>query len=341
MKVAVLMGGISQERNVSIAGGLAVMKAMEELDFEAIAVDPAYGKDGIRNLGELEIITDPPTEEELSEFNSRSYIDCVNSEIFDDIDVVFNVLHGTFGEDGRIQALFELRGIPCTGSGTMANAIGMDKYVSKMLFTVNQIPTPPYDFLDNSLVGDYDYYAELRDNFGGQIVIKPNDQGSTVGVTMVLDGNLDMIHEGCQNALKYSDTVLLERYIPGREITVGVIGGEALPIVEIVPQSGFYDYEAKYSGGQSEYVCPADLPQDVIEFTQNMALSAYTACSCDGFARVDFRLTEDFQPFILEINTVPGFTATSLVPMAAAATGQDFASLCKEIIQIAIKKEIE
>jgi D-alanine-D-alanine ligase len=267
-------------------------------------------------------------------------LECVNSEIFDDIDVAFNVLHGTYGEDGRIQSLFELRGIPCTGSNSKANAIGMDKTISKMLFTVSQIATPPGDVLDNTLLGDFDYYEELRRLYSGQLVIKPNDQGSTVGISMILDGNLDDIHTAFEKALKYSDVILVERFIPGREVTVGIIGGEALPIVEIIPASGFYDYEAKYAGGQSEYICPADLPADVTEFTQNMALSAYTAMDCSGFARVDFRLTEEFQPFILEVNTVPGFTATSLVPMAAKATGQEFPELCKEIIDLAIKKEI-
>jgi D-alanine-D-alanine ligase len=340
MKVAVLLGGISQERNVSIAGGIAVLEAMKELGYEAIAVDPAYGADGIRNQDELTIVKTPPTKEELSQFSPKSYLECVNSEIFDDVEVAFNVLHGTYGEDGRMQSLLELRGIPCTGSNSKANAIGMDKFISKMLFTVSQIPTPPGDIMDNSLLGDYDYYEELRALYQGQLVIKPNDQGSTVGTSIILDGNLDDIHTAFEAALKFSKAIIVERFIPGREITVGIIGGQALPIVEIVPTSGFYDYEAKYAGGQSEYICPADLPEDVIEFTQNMALSAYTALDCSGFARVDFRLTEEFQPFILEVNTIPGFTATSLVPMAAKATGQEFPELCKEIIELAMKKEL-
>ncbi|OGU97223.1 MAG: hypothetical protein A2220_06115, partial [Ignavibacteria bacterium RIFOXYA2_FULL_35_10] len=276
--------------------------------------------------------------EELAKFDSKKIIECIHSELFDDIDVAFIVLHGKYGEDGKIQALLELRGIPYTGSNIKASAIGIDKLASKMLFLAAGITTPQWMTVRPKDYGNYDYFEDIRSELGNELVIKPNDQGSTIGITIVDSGNLDDINHGVEEASKFSEIVIAEQFIEGREITVGIVGGEALPLIEIVPEEGFYDYEHKYTKGKTEYICPADVSEDIAEFMQNQALSAYNILGCSGFARTDFRLDDEGQPFLLEINTIPGFTSTSLVPMAAKEVGIEFPELCERIIQLVFDK---
>ncbi|TAL69724.1 MAG: D-alanine--D-alanine ligase [Bacteroidetes bacterium] len=338
MKVAVLYGGISPERNVSITGGLAVIKALQELGHEVVPIDPAYGANGKQSIEEIISPSNSISLEELAKFESRKIIECVNSSLFDGIDVAFIVLHGKYGEDGKIQALLELRGIPYTGSNIKASAIGIDKLASKMLFLAAGISTPQWLTVREKDFGNYEYFEEIRSELGDNLVIKPNDQGSTIGITIVEDGNLDEINKGVDLASKFSDIVIVEQFIEGREITVGIVGGEALPLIEIEPEEGFYDYEHKYTKGKTEYICPAEVTEDIAEFMQNQALSAYNIIGCSGFARADFRLDDEGQPFLLEINTIPGFTATSLVPMAAKEIGIEFPELCDRIIQLVFNK---
>lgn len=342
MKIAVLFGGISTERNVSISGGRAVIEALRAKGHDVIAVDPAYGKDGLRKAeAQLNNIESYPTLEELKEFSPRSLMECVNSEIFDDVECVFIVLHGKYGEDGIIQSLLELRGIPYTGSGVGANAISIDKATTKHLLTVAGIPTPAGITVHPKIADNYDIIKEIRSEMGDEIVIKPNNQGSTIGLTIVKDGNLDDIANGIKLAGQYCEDVLIEQYIDGREITVGVVGDEALPVIEIIPEDGFYDYKHKYTKGQTQYVCPAEISEDIAEFTQGLALTAHNILGCKGFSRVDFRLTDEGQPYCLEVNTIPGFTSTSLVPKAAKEIGYEFPELCEKIINIAIGREEE
>lgn len=341
MNIAVLMGGISPERNVSINGGLYVAKALKEKGHNVIAIDPAKGKNGLINEYELVNMSVFPDIEELSTFDTKSYIECVNSELFDNIDLAFIVLHGINGEDGKIQALLELRRIPYTCSGIKASSVAIDKISSKMLFLAAGIPTPPWLVIRKKDYDNYELFEDIRSELGNRLVIKPNNQGSTVGITIVKDGNLDDIHKGIKQASKYSDIVLLEQFIEGREITVGVLNGEALPIIEIIPEEGFYDYQHKYSKGKTQYVCPAELSEDIAEFTQSLAVAAYNVIDCRGVARADFRLSEEGQPFILEINTIPGFTETSLVPMAAKEVDIDFIELCEELVNLALNKNSE
>ncbi|MDP2364760.1 MAG: ATP-grasp domain-containing protein, partial [Ignavibacteria bacterium] len=184
---------------------------------------------------------------------------------------------------------------------------------------------------------NYDFFKEIRSELGEHLVIKPNNQGSSIGVSIVNDGNLDEIYKGIKIASEYSRLVLVEQFIGGREITVGIIGEEALPVIEIVTQDGFYDYSHKYSMGHTEYVCPAEITEDISDFAQSLAVSSFISLGCSGFARSDFRLNEDGQPFLMEINTIPGFTSTSLVPMAAKEVGIDFPDLCEKIIQLALE----
>lgn len=336
MNVAVLFGGISQERNVSIAGGKAVCSALKSLGHNVFPIDPAYGKNGLIDIDNLEVPNRPPTEAELNQLNPKAFLECIDSDLFNDIDIAFIVLHGKYGEDGRIQSLLELRGIHYTGSGVKASALSMDKNSSKMIFTASGITTPPWMIVKDEDFDNFEFYEFLRDEFGDKIVIKPNDQGSSIGVGIILDGNLDEIHNAVVEARKFSKTVIAEQYIEGREITVPIIGNVAYPIIEIDPNEGFYDYANKYSKGKSNYICPAELSEDIAEFTQSLAETAFAALGCAGFARADFRLSEEGQPYIMEMNTIPGFTSTSLVPMSAKETGIEFPELCQKIINITL-----
>ncbi len=337
MNIAVLFGGISTERNVSIAGGRAVVEALRSKGHNVIPVDPALGADWKNSEEVLNGGNGVPSLDELSKMSSRNIIDCINSDAFDKVDVAFIVLHGKWGEDGRVQSLLELRGIPYTGSKVKGSAIAIDKNSSKMIFLAANIPTPPWYVVRPKDYENYEFFEEIRGELGNHLAIKPNDQGSTIGITIVESGNLDEIHDGILTASEYSDLVLIEKFIEGQEITVGIIGEDALPVIEIVPEEGFYDYEHKYTKGKTRYDCPADISEDIAEFTQSMAHTAYMALGCSGFARADFRLDEDGQPFLLEMNTIPGFTATSLVPMAAKEVEIEFPELCERIIEIALE----
>lgn len=338
MMIAVLCGGISQERNVSLAGGKAVNDALYELGHQPIMFDPALGKNAILNASAIPIIDTPPTAEELSQFDVKNMIECFNIPLWDKIDMAFLVLHGKYGEDGVIQALLEARGIPYTGSGVKASAIGMDKNTCKLLFMSSGLTIPQWYPIRPQYFNDYDYLKAIRGELGKRIVVKPNDQGSSVGVTIIENGSMEEFQEAVLHASKYSNLVLAEKFIEGREITVGVIDGQVLPVVEIIAEEGFYDYEHKYQKGHTRYECPADIPEDIQEFAQNMALTAYYSVGCEGFARVDFRLNEEGVPYVIEINTIPGFTATSLVPMAAKEVGYSFAQLCQLIIETTMRK---
>ena len=338
MKIAVLCGGISPERNVSIAGGLAVAKALKEKGHEISLIDPAFGADGLINPEEIVSIESFPSEDELSKYKSRNFIDCINSSLFDDIEIAFNLLHGSWGEDGRIQALLELRGIPYTGSGVKASSMAMDKTSSKMLFIAAGIPTPAWAVVKPENFDNYEFYESLRTELGRNLVVKPNNQGSAIGINIIHGGNLDDIRNAAISAGKYSKLVLIEQYIEGRELTVGIIGDETLPVIEISPKEGFYDYTNKYTSGNTEYFCPAEVSEDISEFAQNITQSAFNLLGCSGFGRADFRLDEDNALWLLEMNTVPGFTSTSLLPKAALSVGIEFPDLCNHIIDLALEE---
>lgn len=338
MKIAVVFGGISPERNVSIAGGLAVAKALKSLNYDVVAVDPAYGINAVRNGNDLANMSLIPDDTELKKFPEKNIIDCFGSSIFDDIDAAFLVLHGLNGEDGKVQSLLELRGIPYTGSKVLASALAMDKAQSKTVFTANHILTPPWDIVTPEDFDNYEVFELIRKNLGQNLAIKPNNQGSTIGISIVFGGNLDDIATAVKEAGRYSDKVIVETFIPGKEVTVGIIGGEALPLIEIKPESGFYDYEHKYSKGKTQYICPMDISDDIADFAQDIAVAAFNALGCEGFARADFRLTDEGQPFCLEMNTIPGFTDTSLVPKAAKSLGIEFPELCERILNMALNK---
>jgi D-alanine-D-alanine ligase len=303
-KVAVLMGGRSAERAISLMSGAGVLAALKSKGIDAHAFDPAE-----RNLAEL---------------------------LTEKFDRVFIALHGRYGEDGSLQGVLEQFQIPYTGSGVMASAIAMDKIFTKKIWLSHGLTTPAYAELDTT--------TELRlvpDHLGLPLIVKPPHEGSTIGITKVM-GYSDM-KEAYALAAKFDDVVLAEEFIAGRELTVAVMGkgtgAYALPITEIVAPGGNYDYQHKYFTDDTKYLCPAPLDQALTEQIQELAVQAYRAVNCEGWARVDVLLRQsDNQPFLIEINTSPGMTGHSLVPMAARALGISYEDLCVEILKSAALK---
>jgi D-alanine-D-alanine ligase len=311
VRVLVLMGGMSTEREVSLSTGRAVVE-------------------GLREAGH-----------EVSEFNLRpgkgsGVIDLVNSRLLDEAEVVFIALHGGEGEDGRIQAVFDLVGKPYTGSGVRSSAICMDKAVSKIILEREGIATPAWECLREDGI-DPERAAAAVERLGGEpVVVKPVDQGSTIGISIV--GRPEELGPAIGLALQYSPSILLEKYIAGRELSVPVIEDEVYPVVEIKPKTGFYDYERKYTKGMTVHECPAALPDDLRRRIETEAGRAYEVLGCEGVGRVDLRLGDDGIPYFLEVNTIPGMTETSLVPMGARARGMSFSRLVDRIARYALRK---
>lgn len=296
-RVAVLMGGKSVERDVSLTSGRACLKALREAGYDAYAVD--VGAD----IGELMTVLKPAP------------------------DAVFNALHGSDGEDGRMQGLLELLGIPYTHSGLLASALAMDKAMAKRVFAAAGIRCPEGRLMDR-------HELAAGDPMPRPFVIKPNDEGSSVGVRIVLEGdNAPLLAKDWP----YGDSVLVEPYIPGHELTVAVMDGKPLAVTELKPHQGFYDYTAKYTEGKTEHLIPAPLPQVVTDAALAMARDAHRALGCRGVSRSDFRW-DDSRPgstglYLLEVNTQPGMTPLSLVPEQAAYCGIDFPALVSWMVE--------
>lgn len=331
--IALLVGGTSPERNVSKMSGESVYGALQVLGYPTVLIDPAYGAKQPTQSEQFF------SEEDIDQVSNQKCVEALNSELFDNIDLAFSVLHGKWGEDGIIQSLLELRGINYTGSKVLASALSMDKMMSKILFEQFGIRTPKWTEVGDDQKNFDALEDEIKSRFDFPCVVKPNDQGSTVGLNIVKDS--EGLSKSVQLAFKYSKKVLVEEYIKGREVTVAILGNEALPVLEIIPHSGFYDYESKYTSGKSDYIVPADIPEDTFKETQQIALSAFEALGCEGYGRVDFRLSDDNKPYCLEVNTLPGMTSTSLVPKMAKAVGISFEELIDRIIKQALKWQKE
>lgn len=332
MNIALLLGGLSPERNISLISGRAVTKALRAMGHTVHPIDPASG---LLSDADLEQATAAPVSSEwLATADHTSIARLASIAEIKNADIVYNVLHGKYGEDGYVQAILDLHGIKYTGSGMIASAVAMDKAMSKMLFAVGGIPTPHWVTVKPDQATDEQVLNEVRRELGSTIVVKPNDQGSTVGMTIVSSGVLEDISEAITKAAAYSETILIEQYIPGRELTVAVLGNDALPVIEIAPQDGFYDYQHKYTKGETQYYCPADISEEVRDHIMNLAVTAHQILGCKAISRVDFRLNEDNIPVCLEVNTSPGFTELSLFPMAAREAGIEFGPLCEEIIRL-------
>jgi D-alanine-D-alanine ligase len=327
MKVIVLMGGASAERDVSLTTGAGVAGALRRLGHEVVAVDGAGGR-----------ILPAGREIEAGRLAAAAGAEAggtpaalVQAPALAGADVVFIALHGGAGENGTLQALLDLTGRPYTGSGMLASALAMDKAMSKRLFEHAGIPTPRW------LLSPADGPAPLSEDLaplgGLPVIVKPNDQGSTVGLTLVRQAQ-DLARAFAE-AARFSKGVLLETYVPGRELTVGILGEEALPVVEIFPEGGLYDYRRKYTSGASRYECPAQLDSGLASRIRELGLRAFQVLGCRGVARADFRLDPEGRPYCLEVNTVPGMTPTSLVPMAAAARGLSYDDVVARMLELA------
>ncbi|MCF6157584.1 MAG: D-alanine--D-alanine ligase [wastewater metagenome] len=311
--VAVLMGGISQEREISLRSGTAVAKALEAAGFHAFCVDVKDKK--------------------IEELDTR------------EPDVAFIALHGYFGEDGSVQQLLESKGIPYTGSGVKASRIAMDKLATKRCFIEAGLETPEYITVTRSqeLI---EIQHEVR-RFGLPVILKPQKNGSSIGISVVKD--MKNLAGGLEKAFEFGYEVLIERYIKSRELTVGILDNTALPVVEIKPAAEFFNYDAKYRDTRTEYLIAETasrkdsvhttgfLSSFLYNYAQKLALNAHKVLGCRGMSRVDMLLDNNGNLFLLEVNTIPGFTEKSLLPKAAQAAGIPFPSLCKKIIDLALE----
>ncbi len=326
--VALLLGGTSTEKDVSKNTAKSVLIALRSLGYNVVVINPGYGNNQPEDENKFF------EEEEYAELSTRNYLSAIDSNLLDNVDVAFIAMHGKWGEDGTLQSLLEMRGIKYTGSGILTSAIAIDKAMTKVIFDHYGVKTPRW-FIVNQNHNDYELVKhKIKSFFGYPCVIKPNDQGSTVGLTICK--NDEAVEEAVKLSLQFSNKALIEEYIPGREFTVGVLEDQALPVLEIKVKSGFYDYENKYTSGKTDYIVPAELPAEVALHMQHQALLAFKSIGCKCYSRIDFRLTDDNIAYCLEVNNLPGMTSTSLLPKQAKAVGISFEELLDKIIKNAL-----
>jgi D-alanine-D-alanine ligase len=332
LKIALLLGGTSSERDVSLASGIRVAEALRTCGHEVRAIDPARGPlsdDEQRALATGRVVqTAPPSQEALRRM-AREALPSFASNLprQGDADVVFLGLHGGSGEDGTIQALLDLGGVPYTGSGHLASALAMDKDLSKHLFRQANVSTAKWLMAPAGV-------DEVNTALGLPVIVKPSKQGSTVGLSIVR--NASELQPAMDEAFNFDDEVMIEEFIAGRELTVGILGNIALPVGEIIPKHEIYDYECKYTAGMADERFPAELTKQETARVQDEALRAFRALKLRGCARIDFRMAKDGTFYCLEANTLPGMTQTSLIPQAAAAAGISFPELCDRIVRLAL-----
>jgi D-alanine-D-alanine ligase len=297
-RVGVVMGGSSGERDVSLRSGTAVAAALADRGHTVVPVILGDNADVASTLAAAKL------------------------------DAAFLALHGRYGEDGCVQAVCELLALPYTGSSVLSSALAMDKVKAKELFRLHNVPTPPYYTI--SADDDRTDLEDLHGSFGFPVMVKPRNEGSSLGLARAT--SMVELSRAIENALQYDDVVLIERFVTGREITVGILDGRVLGAVEVAPVSGIYDYEAKYLPGRTEYFAPARIAPTRLRGVLNLAERAAKALGCSGAVRVDLLVTEGENEYVLEVNTLPGMTETSLLPKIAAAAGFDFGSLCEAIL---------
>lgn len=330
MKVTVLLGGDSPERDVSLASGMGIVRALREKGHEVRLLDPALPLDRQGEPSDVHIDETPPVS--IEPLPRERTLDWLRSPLLLDAEVVFVGLHGGAGENGTVQALLEAAGVTYTGTGVLGSALAMNKDKSKAIFGLEGVRTAEHVLVRRSdPPGDVGRLVEERLAF--PVVVKPNDQGSSVGFSFVEDSS--GLGAAVGKAASFCNEVIVERFVAGREITAAVLGGRALPLVEIIPDGGFYDYKRKYTKGTSRYVAPAELGSGAAGRIQEQAVLAYGALCCRDYARVDFRMSEAGEPYCLEVNTLPGMTELSLVPMAARAAGMGFDELVERICRMA------
>lgn len=308
-KIGVLLGGRSSEREVSLRTGAAIYNALLEKGYNAVKIDVA--DDIVHKLQEHRI------------------------------DLAFIALHGKYGEDGTIQGLLEMYGIPYTGPGVLASAIAINKIMTKKLLLYEGIPTPDFTIVTASQYKKLPFASILGKitTLGLPLVVKPATQGSSIGISFV--HHIDEIQPALEEGLKYDSSLLVEKKLQGMELTAAVLGNdepEVLPLIEIVTTTGVYDYTTKYTAGLSDHIIPPRLGDDVQEQVKDLAKRVYLALGCQGLSRIDFILAESCHPFVLEVNTMPGMTETSLFPDAARAVNMSFADLTIKIVELAMQK---
>ena len=294
-KIGVLMGGLSREREISLRTGKAIHKALLEKGYTACPVD--VGRDIAERLMKKKI------------------------------EIAFIALHGRYGEDGTIQGMLELMGIPYTGSSVLASALCLHKIMAKKILLHEKVPTPPFELLKREEV---EREALRKISLPLPLVVKPAREGSTIGISIVR--REEELPRALKEAGKYDEEILIEAFMKGKEITVGILNDIPLPIIEIVPRSGFYDYHSKYTKGETEYIIPARIPREKYLHAQEISLRAFQALGCSGFARVDLMTDEEGNPFVIDVNTMPGMTETSLLPKAAEFVGISFGELTERIL---------
>jgi len=306
-RVGVLMGGVSSEREISLKSGKAIIGAFNRQGFDVLPLDIVDG--------------------------DSDKIACTLLEA--NINFAFIALHGQLGEDGVIQSILEKVNIPYTGSGVDSSRLAFNKAITQNLFKKNNINIPPYVTLSK---GDQFDVEAVTDALGVcPLIVKPACEGSSIGITLVKkEGELD---EALQCAWRYDDMVLVEKYIQGRELTVSILGHEALPVVEICPKHSFFNFEATYTKEETEYIVPAKITDDKTRELQQVALKAHKTLGCEDFSRVDFMIDTDQKHYVLEVNTIPGFTSTSLLPKAAENYGLSFDQLCIKLTEMAYGKK--
>jgi len=300
-RIGVLMGGLSSEREISLKSGREVYQALKKQGLNVIPLD-------IKSPNCLSTI-------------KKAKISCA-----------FIALHGRFGEDGTIQKILESLKVSYTGSGVAASYLCLDKIASRRIFKQRNIPVPEYDILNRN-----SWQRRLRElSFSFPVVVKPSSEGSSIGISFV--DKESKLRAAIEQALRYGNTIMIEKYIKGREITVGILAETILPVVEIVPKRRFFDFQAKYEKGKSDYLVPAKITQRHCKNAQGLGLLAHRALGCAGFSRVDMILAKS-GPVVLEVNSIPGLTSMSLLPMAAKAAGINFNQLCLKIVQLALKNK--
>ena len=345
MKIVVLCGGLSGERNVSISGSTLICRALRSRGHRAVLVDMFFGLepgtdlaglfDALPELPDATVAEEAPDLELVRAsrpWHSPSLVGQGVLEICGMADLVFLGLHGTCGEDGRIQAALDLLGIPYTGSGCLGSALAMDKHMTKLFAQQAGVRTPAWK--------EYSYGAEsIREIMAAAelpCVVKPVEGGSSIGVSIARD------RETLRAALEENlsgGRVLLEQYIEGREIDVAVLDDRALPAIEIIPENGFYDYRNKYQAGTAVEICPADIPAETEKALGEAALAVHRSLGLKAYSRSDFKLDANGELWFLEINTLPGMTPTSLLPQEAAVTGIDYETLCQTIVDLALREK--
>ncbi len=294
-KIGVLLGGLSREREISLRTGKAIRKALVEKGYTACCID--VGRDIAERLAK------------------------------EKIEVAFIALHGRYGEDGTIQGMLELMGIPYTGSGVLASALCLHKVMAKKILLQEGLPTPSFEFLKRE---EIEKEAVRTISLPLPWVVKPSREGSTIGISIVRKE--EELLRALKEAGKYDEEILIEAFMKGKEITVGILNDLPLPIIEIAPKSGFYDYHSKYTKGETEYIIPARINREKYLYAQEISLRAFRALGCSGCARVDLMTDEEGNPYIIDVNTMPGMTETSLLPKAAEFVGISFGELAERIL---------